>query len=696
MSENYSFYSLENISKWPLSANCEVMLPPLQRGFVWKANQIEALWDSLLRGFPIGSFLLSKSENYKYELLDGQQRATSVAIGFYDPWNNKEENKLFGALKKIPIVWIDLTPKEITEYPESHKFVIRVITQSHPWGYQRISNDSILGISDRRKALKIFRENIANKEIRYTQFPLTQVYPYDADLPVPLPFVLNAIKDEKENWKEKLIKMCEKKLSTNLKTKYFEENENYIEKIKIIDFNSGHLKNIFNAVTNLKNINIPGLMVSKKVLLEDDKTDDPTLFIRFNRAGTRIAGEELMYSIYKAILPETKDLVEKIGADYIAPSRIISLVSRIVLSEIEKSSFPNTISVIQFKKRIKHKEDPFRKKLEELIGNEKISPVEIIFTKAIKILYSEGDDEIPAVLIKKIINESPDLFLMLLYWFHLNDKKTIEIKERKKIIAIITCLSFFGLDNSRYVRELWKNIKENEFWNNQTLRRPFIDSNDFIMYPLQPNVLRNFLIEQVVNKNSEWGTLSQLEEINIVSIYRTLLIGKENKQEYENNAIYGIFYFIDMLRKCKPLVLFAQRKYINERFPDFNQMETIEDTNVPWDWDHIYPESWVYNMKYVNTKIRDWNYSIGNLRALSLDENRSENNKLSPHERLQEEELRKQSFVKENDWEFWEKIKERIYDDEKVIFHSRAIINRMVNIYKEWYNTFNVRELLDY
>ncbi|WP_031599584.1 DUF262 domain-containing protein [Ferrovum myxofaciens] len=32
-------------------------LPALQRGAVWKVKQIEELWDSILRRFPIGAFV---------------------------------------------------------------------------------------------------------------------------------------------------------------------------------------------------------------------------------------------------------------------------------------------------------------------------------------------------------------------------------------------------------------------------------------------------------------------------------------------------------------------------------------------------------------------------------------------------------------------------------------------------------------
>jgi len=40
----------------------EYVLPSIQREFVWKPEQIIGLFDSLMRGFPIGSFLFWKVE----------------------------------------------------------------------------------------------------------------------------------------------------------------------------------------------------------------------------------------------------------------------------------------------------------------------------------------------------------------------------------------------------------------------------------------------------------------------------------------------------------------------------------------------------------------------------------------------------------------------------------------------------------
>ena len=77
-------------------------VPILQRGLVWNPAQIELLWDSVLRGFPIGAIVLSakiesqvKASDAKklamtHHLLDGQQRCDAIALGFKDLFNNEE------------------------------------------------------------------------------------------------------------------------------------------------------------------------------------------------------------------------------------------------------------------------------------------------------------------------------------------------------------------------------------------------------------------------------------------------------------------------------------------------------------------------------------------------------------------------------------------------------------------------------
>lgn len=118
--------------------NRTIFLPDIQREFIWKPEQVEKLFDSLMLGYPIGSFLFWKirEEHIKdwtvYEffkkfdaesphnseanlneirkdinlVLDGQQRLTSLFIGlkgtyryFYYQW---KETKLYLNLFKKP------------------------------------------------------------------------------------------------------------------------------------------------------------------------------------------------------------------------------------------------------------------------------------------------------------------------------------------------------------------------------------------------------------------------------------------------------------------------------------------------------------------------------------------------------------------------------------------------------------------
>ena len=52
-------FHLKEIASWDKS-----IIPDLQRGLVWKPRQMELLWDSILRGFPIGSFIFAEATEW--------------------------------------------------------------------------------------------------------------------------------------------------------------------------------------------------------------------------------------------------------------------------------------------------------------------------------------------------------------------------------------------------------------------------------------------------------------------------------------------------------------------------------------------------------------------------------------------------------------------------------------------------------
>ena len=120
-----SFQTPITIQKAVQNVNKDYFLPSIQRELVWKPEQIERLFDSILRGYPIGSFLFWKVkrenckkyqfyrfvDNYSQKhnthnvraviseekeltgILDGQQRLTALYIGLFGTYAYKIKYK---------------------------------------------------------------------------------------------------------------------------------------------------------------------------------------------------------------------------------------------------------------------------------------------------------------------------------------------------------------------------------------------------------------------------------------------------------------------------------------------------------------------------------------------------------------------------------------------------------------------------
>lgn len=682
--------TLKEVADWQLnSETSEVKLPSVQRGFVWKAQQIENLWDSILREYPIGSFLLQQTENTFY-LMDGQQRATSIFLGYFNPYTNVDETKAWSIKGELPVVWIDVYPHE---KPDESKYSIRLTTRSHPWGYRAKNNWEKLSVSDRRNALKIFRKNLDNEKCGYTSFKNTTVFPFDASFPLPLVFFI--LSDNVEQ----VIENAEKYLPDYFCTKSggFSDKKDFLEKL-----NTKHRNNINEILRAVKKISYRKInydIVTDEVLKEEEIQENPTLFIRINSSGTQLTGDDLIYSIYKATFPKSKDLVENIGMGFIAPTQTISLVSRLVWSELNEYKYPRKMNVLDFQRNIKN--ENFKNKLIELICRDDNNGIASLFEKAIKVLRCKDNyllkGEIPPILIKQFVRSSQDLFLFLLCWLRKYGCPTNE-NTLLQIVAKLLSFAWFSFGNAP---KLWEEIDEKDFWRKPINQYLWWDGTDGIHFLLPPNILRNYYKQDVVeslflehesgNHQYRWGLWHDGVGTEIKEYYDKI---KSQSIEWEKANEY-FWKFIGQIKDNKSLILFTQRDYINSEFTDYNQMDTLDDTNTPWDWDHIYPNSWVYGMKHCVPVIRDWVNSNGNFRAISLEQNRSESNNLSPKGRLTEESDRKISFVNDSDWEFWQKIDSRIWDD-KAENYFRAITTRMINIYEKFWNDLKLTELMKY
>ena len=107
MADKLNKYHCFTIKLPEIAKSDEIKIPNVQRGFVWNPARCATLWDSILRGFPIGSICLQMNgENT--DLLDGQQRWTAIKLAFskFIPKTNDE---------KQSILWIDLGESNCSE-----------------------------------------------------------------------------------------------------------------------------------------------------------------------------------------------------------------------------------------------------------------------------------------------------------------------------------------------------------------------------------------------------------------------------------------------------------------------------------------------------------------------------------------------------------------------------------------------------
>lgn len=113
----------------------EYLMPAIQREFVWGTDQIVKLFDSLMRGYPVGSFLLwdvkpETAQSYTFyefltnyherdnpyadkatvisgagttAVLDGQQRLTSLNIALYGSFAEKKKYSWWNSADAFPV-----------------------------------------------------------------------------------------------------------------------------------------------------------------------------------------------------------------------------------------------------------------------------------------------------------------------------------------------------------------------------------------------------------------------------------------------------------------------------------------------------------------------------------------------------------------------------------------------------------------
>ena len=300
-------------------------IPPLQRGLVWNAARMEALWDSVLRGIPIGAISIRNNE-----IFDGQQRTHAISVGLNGGCSKEDEE----------ILWLDLSPNGKKRV---RKFYFRTTTLAHPWGYQLNddeANNHLLEHGEQRDAVEWLRNNGYEWQLKddvvEKPYPF-EFWPWTARLPVPFAVVVNFINEENgdNTWKHFHEFIQEKYSSKNWGRFFLAVNE----KVKI---DPKYWECIVSAIQRLSQYRVP--IVNADTIYDPD--DEALYFKRMNVNGKEPETEDVQYSMLKWHLPSLKKL-DEMASGFKSPAvlaQLAMLYFKNTKKERKRSEYVTTVS----------------------------------------------------------------------------------------------------------------------------------------------------------------------------------------------------------------------------------------------------------------------------------------------------------------------------------------------------------------
>lgn len=770
--------SLKQIGSWQLddlelsagSPDVHAVLPALQRGAVWRAGQVEALWDSLERRFPIGMLLLtgfrpslgtqhmlvansSGPDGATHMLLDGQQRANAIALGFCAP--------RISATDDAPAaLWVDLGEHEVAVTKTSYCMT----TRAHPWGYPHRDKQR-LEMREIRLAIAAFRA--ANPDVEWQDRPpVWASWPWEAEVPIPLSVILRARSASRDDILEELTKSVP--FWSSIKTSKGALSEQKL--VKALQRNAERLRRLVETAASYE---VPAQIVELEAPVSrggetSEIAADPTetLFVRVNSGGTPLQGEDLIYSIIKAIWPDAGKVVDQLEKRFVSAPRAAMLIARLALVSESEGAIPAVPELARFR-RLVHGSGGlgYRRRLERYLA----SGAAVVFAQAYDLLTGDTYG-LPPVLAADLARgeEGRDVILLLMRWLELLNQSGVQVcglskKQRRRAIGALTCIRWFAHRADRCAALLWKKLevcapKELAgFFNRKNMQVCFTSVKNQVPICLvpPPALIRAQLHSRVLPSRGPAGALSdpksdlwrswewygsfasnpcQALDVWYRRTSPRVLRSEDGLQAEEHSGssdsrLAEWEWFADKLWGERRLVLYAQRSWLGRWFPRFDPTdpESVEEINRPWDMDHIHPRYFVEKRHRIPQLVKDWHSSIGNLRAWPFDANRSdaegppcqklgdeasldldEASALTRYGLLEPEARRDASFIDAKEWSFWESSTPEAaegsrvppaylasaayaYNRERLI---KAIANRLARLYEEWYESTQIASLL--
>jgi len=395
------------------------------------------------------------------------------------------------------------------------------------------------------------------------------------------------------------------------------------------------------------------------------------LFQRLNQQGTRLDGEELAYSMIKAYWPTLAQPVEEMHTKRMAASRLVMLGVRAALARENLARLPASPSVSALRKLASSSDNV---RVFSFISSH-LGPLCTWIDTCLRFDRATHPDGLPPVLLSFVARNSPDVYALLLVLADRLSERHAGAPAigawRKPFLSLATRLHWFSVNQHEAVQHAYAALRDNVSPESIFVALGKLTEEKLILSLPSPEELAEFTAPPTSEfADWAWGRFIYSEGDPI---------GNEIR-ERRWSKVLG-------LRQNRELLLYAQRHFLDRRFPDYDpsRRDLWEDHNRPWDFDHILAEAYVCNKRGHRFQkfAREWSNTIGNLRAVSFEENRSDSADVAG-DKIRTPEQLADSFLLAEEIEGFSK--PRVIDSEQDAAHfAKSCQRRMVRIYAEWF-----------
>lgn len=708
-----------------------IALPMIQRGSVWKPVQIINLWDSLLRGMPVGSLLLShmtatnkdglkvkvrkfnKNElsdlpkNGGLGLLDGQQRTLSMLLA----WPGMGEYMD----KKI---WIDFADEPSNET----RFRFHVTTLNQPFGFQRYEPNSKLSLGDRQKARIAYDEKQKKaipKECISRESIFQTAEPWESYLPVELIQLINVFNKQGESALRSFVLQklegtksalgaAVELLARNMQEParaHLDRRLRRLEEDGVKEKIANQIERFLQGMKRVNVLQIPLIEVGKDTFETDDSGEniDPPLAVLFKRVGTggtALTDADYIYSVIKHQLPDAYQLVEDLSqeetiARRLSATNIVMTAVRLVAAKLGLADSESP-SKTEFHRLLKT--DSFASTFHTVIAKGGDLPKALIALT--EVLSYKGGNDIGLPRHAWILLDRPLIQVLLRWKLHSQPDSDALINSRDELLRFILYWVLCVKDQKKASKLLFTVLhKDNPpfpIFNGELLAK-ILKAEGIALPVIQPEILKQHAKNAVISENVKGIRGWKRFHIDQSALFECRC----------STELYSRWWSLAG-NHIHPLLLWLQREYVNT-FKGFPAADQDEET--PYDYDHICPSNHWSDWTGITGKNRlidfhdspedkegHWRLgnSIGNMRVWDSSDNRSLGS-ASPKERLH---LREQdvpnlkllvdSAINENERVDWVacsgKDNPRHWDEVRAKAFQRVIETRAFNLYTQFHD----------